>query len=298
MQTNDGKLQWHPAFDAALHIELEENLDILDIQTEHLLSKKPMQIDVLIVKKESEQKIKKKIGHLFLKHNIIEYKSPEDYLSINDFYKVYGYACFYQSDTDKVCEIRPEELTITYVCCHYPQKMIQHLENVRGLTIRKYAPGIYYAEGDPIPIQIIVTRQLSKTEYFWLQNMRTDLKAGKEINELVKKYEVKKTSPYYQAVMDLIVRANWDEMEEGRIMCEALKELFADELEVAKKDALEQGIQRGIQQGIQRGIQQGIQQGAQLTKSVFKLSLSGCSIEEIAAKCNISEQMVLEILED
>ena len=94
--------------------------------------------------------------------------------------------------------------------------------------------------------------------------------------------------------MDLIVRANWDEMEEGRIMCEALKELFADELEIAKKDALEQGIQRGIQQGIQRGIQQ----GAQLTKSVFKLSLSGCSIEEIAAKCNISEQKVLEILED
>ena len=77
-------------------------------------------------------------------------------------------------------------------------------------------------------------------------------------------------------------------------MCEALKELFADELEVAKKDALEQGIQRGIQQGIQRGIQQ----GEQLTKSVFKLSLSGCSIEEIASKCNISEQKVLEILED
>ena len=94
--------------------------------------------------------------------------------------------------------------------------------------------------------------------------------------------------------MDLIVRANWDEMEEGRIMCEALKELFADELEIAKKDALEQGIQ----QGIQRGIQQGIQQGEQLTKSVFKLSLSGCSIEEIASKCNISEQKVLEILED
>ena len=40
------------------------------------------------------------------------------------------------------------------------------------------------------------------------------------------------------------------------------------------------------------------QQDAQLTKSVFKLSLSGCSIEEIASKCNISEQKVLEILED
>ena len=38
--------------------------------------------------------------------------------------------------------------------------------------------------------------------------------------------------------------------------------------------------------------------GEQLTKSVFKLSLSGCSIEEIASKCNISKQKVLEILEN
>ena len=38
--------------------------------------------------------------------SIIEYKSPDDYLTINDFYKVYGYCCFYQSDTEHVCEIK------------------------------------------------------------------------------------------------------------------------------------------------------------------------------------------------
>lgn len=40
----DGKLQWHPGFVAALHIEFEKELDVLEIEPEHLLSKKPMQI--------------------------------------------------------------------------------------------------------------------------------------------------------------------------------------------------------------------------------------------------------------
>ena len=40
--------------------------------------------------------------------------------------------------------------------------------------------------------------------------------------------------------MDLIVRANWEQMEEGRNKCEALRELFADELEKSRKIAMEQ----------------------------------------------------------
>ena len=47
----------------------------------------------------------------FREHNIIEYKSPDDYLGINDFYKAYGYVCFYQSDTEEEGQINPEELT-------------------------------------------------------------------------------------------------------------------------------------------------------------------------------------------
>ena len=72
-----------------------------------------MRIDELVIKIRGEEKIQKNIGRIFRKHNIIEYKSPDDYLTINDFYKVYGYCCFYQSDTEHVCEIKPEELTIT-----------------------------------------------------------------------------------------------------------------------------------------------------------------------------------------
>lgn len=35
--------------------------------------------------------------------------------------------------------------------------------------------------------------------------------------------------------MDLIVRANWDRMKEEKEMCEALRELFADELQESKE---------------------------------------------------------------
>lgn len=46
--------------------------------------------------------------------------------------------------------------------------------------------------------------------------------------------------------MDLIVRANWEQMEEGRNMCEALRELFADELEKSREIAMEQGLEQGF----------------------------------------------------
>ena len=40
MNTNDEKIQWHPAFDAALQIELGEETKYLEFDSEHLLSKK------------------------------------------------------------------------------------------------------------------------------------------------------------------------------------------------------------------------------------------------------------------
>ena len=57
-----------------------------------------MAIDILIIKNETKHKVKKNIGRIFRKHNIIEYKSPDDYLSIDDFYKVCGYTYFYKAD--------------------------------------------------------------------------------------------------------------------------------------------------------------------------------------------------------
>ncbi len=95
--------------------------------------------------------------------------------------------------------------------------------------------GIYALSGDPIPMQVIVTKRLSRRENYWLQSLRCDLQAGSEIQDILKAYEPKKHDLWYQALMEVIVRANWEKMEEERDMCNALRELFAEEFRVSEE---------------------------------------------------------------
>ena len=50
MKETTKRIEWHPAFQASIQIEFEEECDKLTFEAEHLLSKKPMQIDELIIK--------------------------------------------------------------------------------------------------------------------------------------------------------------------------------------------------------------------------------------------------------
>ena len=272
MNTNDDKIQWHPAFDAALQIELEDEAEYLEFEPEHLLSKKPMQIDVL-VKNEKTVKIKKNIGRIFRQYNIIEYKSPDDKLNIDDFYKTYGYACLYKSETGGIDEIPATELTITLVCYHYPVKMLQKLEQEKNLIIDNVESGIYYFLGDSIPIKLIVIPKLSKENNYWLNNLRNDLKSGGEIRNFIEQYGKKKNSKLYQALADTIMRANWKELKEERKMCEALRDLFADDL---RKSREEGRIEGKIEQ-------------------VIKKYQKGCTVEETADMLEESTDLIKQI---
>ena len=117
-----------------------------------MLSKKPLQIDELVIKVHDNEKIQKNIGRIFRKHNIVEYKSPKDYLSVDDFYKVYGYTCFYKADTAQADSIAIHDITITFVCHRYPRSLMRHLTEERGYEIHREEDGIYYITGDNIPI--------------------------------------------------------------------------------------------------------------------------------------------------
>ena len=271
------KIQWHSGFSAALRITLGDEMELLEMREEYLLGREPLQMDVLIIKNRRNIEIKKEIGRIFRKHNIIEYKSPEDSLSINDFYKVYGYACIYQANTDTVKEIDPEELTITFVCSHYPREMMKHLFKVRGIRAEQKGEGIYWLTGDAIAMQLLITPKLSGAENYWLQKLRTDLKAGEEIRDVMRNYEKHRKIKDYEAVMDLITRANWNQMKEEKKMCEALKELFAEELREADK--------------------KGRTEGMELAKKIFQLSAKGTPVEKIAEECGLPVEKVREMLE-
>lgn len=242
-------LQWHPAFCAVIQIELQEEKN-LEFLPEYELSKKPMRIDVLIIRKTGNQPIRKNIGRIFKKYNLIEYKSPDDYLSINDFYKVYGYACFFQSDTEKVHEVKMSEITLTFVCNHYPREMLQKLRNERGLEVRKAGDGIYYLENDPLPIQIILSHELPPDENRWLNNLRDDLQPDEQTNMLLQDYQEHRNSRLYQAAMDLIVRANQQTIEEVEEMCDALEELFADKIDKIADRKAEERVKARVEEQV------------------------------------------------
>jgi hypothetical protein len=128
-------LQWHPAFYAGIQIEFEAEADKLTFIREYPLATRPILIDVLIVKKNTEEKLEKNIGRIFRKHNIVEYRKHRR-------------------------------------------------------------------------------------------------------NEL------------YKSVMNIIVRANKEQFEEGKSMCEAILELFQDEVDIATKKAREEGISEGKEQAM------------------------------------------------
>ncbi len=239
-QTNKetGTIYWHPAFFAGIQIELLDDADNLEFESEHLLSKKPMQIDILIIKKENDRPVKKNIGRFFKKRNIIEYKSPDDSLSVDDFYKVYGYTCFYKSDTAAVNEIHLEELTITLVSESYPRELIRHLREVRKYTVEAVEDGIYSVTGDKIPIQILVTRQLSRKENLWLRSLTNKLDTRENAKLLVEDYVEHKKNNLHKAVIETIMRANQKLFEEVNGMSDIFMEIVQEKFDKKLKEEL------------------------------------------------------------
>jgi hypothetical protein len=158
----EDKNYWHPAFCGAAELEFRDNKEDLEFQREYNLSKEPIRVDLLVVKKIGSVKIKNEIGCIFKEHNILEYKSPGDAMSIDDYFKGLSYACLYKSLGNSVDAIRAEEITLSLFREQRPEKMFESLKKL-GATIEEKFPGIYHVKGVIVfDTQIIVTRELDK----------------------------------------------------------------------------------------------------------------------------------------
>lgn len=249
-------LQWHPAFYAGMQIEFAEEADLLIFENEHFLGTKPKQIDVLIIKKYDNTPIQKNIGRIFRKYNIIEYKSPTDYLSVDDFYLVYAYACLYKSDTNHVNEIPAENVTITFVCSHYPRELMNHLKLVRNYKVEYMEKGICYVRGDFFPIQIVLTKELSDEENLWLHNLTNDIQDKETIERLLVEYQGHSQEKLYSSVMDIITNANAERFKEVTGMCEALERIYlevnGERLARERKEELDKAVAEAVAEAIER----------------------------------------------
>lgn len=267
-------LQWHPAFLAGLQIELVEDAPYLEFEGEHLLGAKPLQIDVLIIKKVQGQKIQKNIGQIFSTYNIVEYKSPEKSLGIDDFYKVYGYACIYKSEAKYRDEIKAEEITISFVCHRYPRKLLRYLRE-QNRKIGKREDGIYDIPDTLFRIQLIVTQELTTEKNLWLKSLTNDLKSD-GARSLLYAYKGHQEEKLYEAVMNVIVRANKERFEVGN-MCEALEEI----------------LEKNLKEKEQMWVSQGKRQ--KLLDQIKKKLKKGKSVSQIAEELEEAEDVILPL---
>ena len=210
------RIAWHPAFIEAIQLELGAYKDSLEFFPEYPLTDEPLRIDCIVIKKAKGVVIEKNIAKIFREFNIFEYKSPDDYISVDDFYKVYAYACLCVS----IVKVPIMGITISFVGGHYPQKLIGHLKNVRKYKVEEIDPGIYSVHGDILPIQLIDSRKLPVEDNLWLKslsNRLSPLEILKISDEVIKHDKAARI----QAFLYAITQGNAGVLEEARSMSEA-----------------------------------------------------------------------------
>jgi hypothetical protein len=264
-----GRLQWHPAFLQAIQMELFDYRDYLEFRYEYHLTSEPLRIDLLIIKKMGDVIIHKNIARIFRTDNLLEYKSPEDYLSIKDFLKVYAYAHLYAAITPG---IDLSNITLTFVGSRHPRKLLRYLASIRGCTVEETSPGIYRISGDYIPIQIIESRKLPEKENLWLKSLREDLKKS-SLSVIYEEGKKRGRESNIEAYMDVVIRANPKVFLEVKTMAkrrETFEEVFT------KAGIIPEWLERGRKEGREQGLEKG--------KEIIARNLlrMGMSVEEIA----------------
>ena len=232
----DTKIQWHPGFVAAIDLEFRENRDDLIYEKEYNLSTKPLEIDLLVIKKEPDVQISNETGKLFRGHNILEYKSPEDHLDIDVFYKTGAYGSLYKSFGETVDERAADDITITIIRDAKPEGLFRYFKE-HGIRMTNPYAGIYYVSDAVLfPTQIVVGKELEQKDHAWIKAL-SDKVQEQEMRELLERINGlthKFDRELADSVLEVSIRANRQVVEElrgGDKMCKALLEIMEPEID-------------------------------------------------------------------
>ena len=258
MKDEIGKIEYHYGFYGAVHAEYEPALVKMEYIQEYELGDEPVRMDMLILKRD-ETPLTDPIGSFFRIHNVLEYKSPEDHLSINDFYKTQGYALIYKGLGKTADAVPAEELTVSIFRHAYPREMFRRLKET-GFGIREAYPGIYYVFGAiSVPVQIVITSRLEKGRYETFKALAKNA-AREDIVRLLKlteDYPDPKMIEYVRAVMNVSIILNEsviEEIKEAGLMKKAVERIFKEEMEEKKQEGRQEGFLEALSDLVKDGI--------------------------------------------
>jgi len=278
----EGKLPWHTGLVQVIQQEFFEYLSQIEIIPESPLTTEPLKIDIIIIKKEKELDLKKNIARIFRTHNIIEYKSPDDSLSVDDFSKIHAYAYLYKSITRGV---DMPDISISFIVMRRPHKLLKHLLEVYKYAVQESSAGIYEIIGGPFPTQIIEAKRLPEAENLWLKTFRSGLSTG-SLSTILRALQAPKRKQYAAAYLNLLLRANASAFEEAQNMAKrypTLEEAMT-KAGLVPKWKEEQGRLEAIAQGVERGRIEGAERGRLEEKEKIARNLlgRGMTLEETA----------------
>jgi hypothetical protein len=271
--SNKGKhiIHWHKGFAATIHyrFRLYEQQGKIVIQTEHGFTQEALRADVIIIKKDESIVIPQGMGKIFRRINILEYKSPEVSLTINDFYKIIAYAFLYieQNYKENETELNITDFTISYVVTQKPEKLLAYLERYE-CRVTETEPGIYQIKvpGIDIPMQLIETKLLEDADDLPLKGLHGGL-SGEELAEVTEAFE-ERYERWVNIYLDILTQANPKGFEEAQNM--AKYKSVRDAL--VKLGIAKEFVAQGVAQGEARG-----------ENTVLSLMRQGYTADEIEA---------------
>ncbi len=108
-------------------------------------------------------------------------------------------------------------------------------------------------------------------ENLWLRSLTNNLNDAKLVDKISGIYSKHQKDERYKSVMNVIVRANREKFKEVTNMCEALREIWAEDFERARTEGLKAGMEEGLKEGKEIGIKNMIESGKEFGASFEKV---------------------------
>lgn len=258
------------------------------------LTTEPLKIDILVIKKIRDRIIKKNIAEIFRGYNIIEYKSPSDYISVDDFHKVCGYVYLYMS----INRVSITDVTLTLLENRHPRELLKYFKQL-GVSVEERTPGVYIAQANIFPVQIIESKNLPEEENIWLRNLKRGISAA-DMERMIRLKSGDYSAIALKAYLYALIMANPESIKRmeadnmgSTTLAEVLKEMGYIQQWVAQGEA--QGIAVGEARGIAVGKARGRSEGIFDTLYVIKGLKNNVPIEKLAEESKMSIEDIEKI---
>ncbi len=226
------RTNWHEAAVCAIQITLRDYAHLLEYYPEYALGKNKnalqnaFRIDLLVIRKLSEEAITHSIGKIFKSHNLFEIKGVHSSITVKAYYKTVGYASLLIALNGCNPPYVRQDISLSFLCRRYPRKLIKHLKKDCGKTVANSFPGVYYIKEDIYPVQIIVTKELPAADALYLRCLTDHLAEQPLIDSLIEDYSRHQKLPAYAKYMNQLTNANTPPKGERTMYCEAIVNLY------------------------------------------------------------------------